>query len=325
MRKLYGLAALIILISGLSAEENPVKQGFDLSAGTSFGLLNGRADEIVYRAEGSDTKLSELRWYFTPLIYVGAELELGWRSPRSWGLFAEASFKYGFPGETGAMEDRDWVHSDYAEFLTHYSVHNNTTEKAALIDAGLGASFQILNNFLLKTYVSYSYMLFSWSAKGGSFLYPESAGGHVYYLPDNNGKAVEVGTYEQAWNIVSPGVSFSGGISRYFHFELSLRASPFIWCSTTDDHIQRGLLITGRAGGGLYIDSGLVLSFMPRDYLVLSLSAAYRNISRTRGDGVYSGNEVYDDYGTYSVRHKNILGAGYRAFDVGLSAEFRVF
>jgi outer membrane protease len=314
---------LILLTIGLSAQENPAGgPGLHFFAGSSLGMLQGRAGEIVYRDK--DNKLSELLWNFTPLVYIGGDAQLGWRSPRNgWGLFAGTSFKFGLPGETGVMEDRDWTHSRYPAFLTHYSVHDNTTETAVLFDMRIGASFRFLNTFMVKTYIAYNYMFFSWTAKGGSFLYPESSGdngGHGYWTTP-----VEVGTYEQSWSVITPGVSFYGAFNRYFNIELSLKASPFIWCGAEDNHILRNLIITSDMSGGLFFEPGLLFSFVPKDSFTLSLSVVYRSISGTRGNGVYSGDEVYKEYGTYSMTLENGLGAGYGAFDIGIGAAFRVF
>jgi outer membrane protease len=172
MGKLCFFVLLAALALGLFAEENQAND-LNLSMEASLGLLSGRGEELVYRDKDTDDKLSQLLWDFKPLVYAGLGIDFSWRKPENkWGVFTDALFKFGIPGGSGVMEDRDWMALNYPDFLTHYSVHDNRTEKAVLIDADIGASFQIFENFLLKTYISYSFMYFSWTANGGSLLYP---------------------------------------------------------------------------------------------------------------------------------------------------------
>jgi hypothetical protein len=76
--------------------------------------------------------------------------------------------------------------------------------------------------------------------------------------------------------------------------------------------------------GGLFIEPKLVFSWVPKDFLSLSLSASYRNISGTRGNGKY----VQQATGTTPASTKvynDISGVGYQAFDIALSARLRRF
>lgn len=285
-----------------------------LSLGASIGVLSGRSEEIVYRDGRTRDKLSQLLWDFKPLVYLGVDVLYGWQKPENqWGLFARTSFKFGIPGNSGVMEDRDWVALDYPDFLTHYSVHNNRTETAVLIDADIGASFQIFNQFLLKPFISYSFMSFAWRAKGGSILYPNSNGGHMYL------RAVDVITYQQNWNIISPGIAFYGVFNRYFSGEITLKMSPLVWCVAYDNHILRNLTIKDRLDIGFFIEPGLFFSFTPTDLFSLSLSVLYRNISYIRGD------ETRKQQGQPTAMVRNDKGAGYSAFDIGLTAKFSLF
>jgi outer membrane protease len=310
MKKTWFIIMSIAMAMELSAQD--YQHAFSLD--TSVGLLHGQAEEIVFRDGNSDDKLSQLLWNFKPLVYAGVDIRYNWQNPANkWGIFADALFKFGFPGETGVMEDRDWLVDRYTDFLTHYSVHDNKTESAILIDINAGVSFKIFK-FLLKPFLAYNYMNFSWTASGGSFLYPSSDGDHYYSLTDR-----DVGTYEQAWNIISIGVSFHGAFNRYFDTDISLKLSPFIWCTVKDNHILRSLIITGNLAGGFFVEPSLLFSFTPNNFFKLSLSAAYRYISGSRGDLEYREQGKTLDVPT------NIGGVGYSALDIGIIANFKIF
>jgi outer membrane protease len=304
------------MVTELSAQDYK----YTFSLGTSIGLLNGQAEEIVFRNENSDDKLSQLLWHTNPLVYAGIDLDFDWKkSGNRLGLFVNTSFKFGFPMETGKMEDRDWMDSRYTDFLTHYSVHNNKTDNAVMINANIGAAFSIFRKFLLKTYLAYDYMSFSWTANGGSFLYPkysDGSEGHRYL----NDQQLEVLKYKQFWNIVSPAVSFYGVFNRYFTAEISLKLSPFIWGGAEDNHILRQLEIMHSMQWGFFIEPEFVLLFKPEEWFSLVLSVSYKNISMTRGNGDYD----YNDGSTPDLTAKDMIGAGYSALDIGLIAKFRI-
>jgi outer membrane protease len=322
MKKWFLLVLSLAMAWELSAQETVFSlDNHDFVLGASIGLLSGVSEEIVYRDANTKNKLSQLLWDMKPLVYAGLDMNYAWRKPENrWGLFAYTSFKFGIPAKTGVMEDRDWI-AEYPDWLTHYSVHDNKTENAFLFDASVGASFQIFDRFLLKTSITYSLMYFSWKARGGSLLYPDwdtdgdgkSDGDHGYFI-----KPIDVITYKQTWNMVSPGISFYGEFNRYFNGEIAFKISPLIWCVGEDNHILRNLRITDKLDIGLFVEPSLLFSFTPKDFFTLSFSVSYRNISFIRGDGVYK------EAGKPARTYNNMLGAGYSAFDAGLTAKFRL-
>ncbi|MDR2068517.1 MAG: omptin family outer membrane protease [Spirochaetaceae bacterium] len=321
MKKVFLFGLSVVMVLALQSQEISTKwNDHTLFLGASVGLLNGTSEEIVYRDSKTRNKLSELLWDLKPLVYLGVDANYTWRKPENtWGIFADTSLKFGIPGKTGVMEDRDWMDARYSEFLTHYSVHDNKTENAVFFDTSVGASFQIFDRFLLKTYIAYDLMYFAWSATGGSLLYPDSYGGHGYYL-----RPIEVISYKQTWHMLSPGVAFYGEFNRYFNAEIAFKISPLVWCIGEDHHILRDLVITDTLDIGLFVEPRLLFSFTPKDYMTLSLSVLYRNMSFVRGDGVYRGDEVYKETGKSSQTVRNRLGAGYSAFDLGLTAKFKL-
>jgi outer membrane protease len=313
MRKIFFILFLLGINGGLPAED---PSNYSLSLNGSIGLLYGQSEEIVYRDEKTGDKLSQLLWDLKPLVYAGVEGKFRWQRPGSaWSIFADALFKAGIPGKTGVMEDRDWIALDYPQWLTLYSVHDNKTERAFLIDARSGVSFRFFREFLLKPSIAYHFMSFSWAARGGSFLYPSSYGDHAYQLsPDT------VISYEQTWHILSGGIAFYGAFNRYFDIELSLALSPLIWSRSVDNHILRNLVVTDKLNGGIFAEGGLRFSFTPMDSFALSLSAAYRHISGPRGNSTYD----YKDTGQRLI-YKDVGGAGYSALTGEITARFIIF
>jgi outer membrane protease len=285
-----------------------------LSVGASIGLLTGVGEEIVYGEDNSTDKLSQLLWHFEPLVYAGVDLRYNWEVSFDLNIFANGLLKYGIPGKTGVMEDSDWTDDRYADWLTHYSVSENHTKTALLFDADAGVSFALYYDYQIRAFIAYRFMHYAWVARGGSLLYPrneDGSEGHGYMT-----EPVDVVTYQQTWNIISPGVAFYGAFNSYFDIEISLKVSPFVWVGTIDEHLMRNLVITNELTGGLFIEPGLLFSFKPNDLMILSLSFSYRNISGPRGDSTYN-QEGYPEFVA-----ENMGGAGYSAFDIGIIARF---
>jgi len=313
------LFVLLLILAGFSVN---AQNGHLFSVGFSAGLLSGTSEEIVYRSSSANSYLSQLVWQLSPLVYAGIDIGYSWQGPANpesvfgkifSGFFVDASFKYGFPGDTGSMEDRDWIRQP-TWAVSHYSLHNNRTETAMLAGLDLGKSFTIFNEFRLSVFLSYNLMYYSFSARGGTFLYPELDGGHFYDSGSDN-----VVIYKQFWQILSPGITFYGGFNRYFDIELFFKASPLIKASSFDEHLSRDLqIINDPMYFGLYIEPGLVFTFKPPvSRFMLSISLNYKNISGTRGDSRYR-------YPANSNVYSRIGGAEYSAFDIGITAKIKI-
>ena len=313
---MYKTVLLIIigamLIGAISAEETAARNHF--SFGAVGGILYGQAEEIVYLNSSSSNYMSQLLWDMKPLVFMGAALEYVRQKPLvNFDFFIDASIKWGIPGlNAGIMEDRDWLGTNPA-WLTHYSTHDNRTTDAMLVEANMGVIFTITENIMLKTALSYRFMSFAWTASGGSVLYPATednpSTSHGYLQPD-----LDVISYQQEWHIVAPMISLYGQFNRFFNTEIAIKASPAIFFAGEDDHILRSLIFTSSYSNGLFIEPSLIFSWMLSDYFSLSLSAAYRHISGSRGDVRTTKNGI--DLGMT----RNTEGAGYAVFDVGLSA-----
>jgi outer membrane protease len=311
----------VAMIFNLSAKEH------NLSFGLGYGTLGGQVQEIVYRDSKSNQKLSELLWNFDSLNYIGADIKYSWLKPENkLGVFVNSLFKVGISDGADIMEDKDWLAyeltgNNYPNWLTNYSVHDSKVDSLNMIDLNLGMSILIFQKFLLKPYISYHYMHFKWTASGGSFLYPKIdldgdgiADWDHFYLT----QSIDVITYEQTWHIVGPGISFYGEFNRFFDIEIAFEVTPFIWCTAKDNHILRDLVITDTLEGGLFIEPSFLFSYKPTDHFVLSLSFAFREITKSRGDSKYK------EAGSSAFIEKNIGGVGYYAADIGIIAKYKL-
>ena len=313
------LAVLLIFVgfSAIAGDEN----GHIFSMGFSLGVLSGVSEEIVYRSSSTNNYMSQLVWSLNPLFYFGIDAAYSWRGPADpetafekvfSGFFFDASAKMGIPGDAGVMEDRDWIRQP-TWAVSHYSIHDTKTDKAVLAGLDIGKSFKLYNEFRLSVFFSYNVKYYEFYARGGTFLYPELDGGHFYDSSEEN-----VVTYRQFWQILSPGISFYGVFNDYFNVEISFKATPLIMASSFDEHLSRTLqIINDPMYYGLFIEPGFVFSFTPVSKFMLSFSLSYTDISGTRGNSRYR-------YPDNENIYRNVGGADYSAFDIGITAKFGI-
>ena len=314
LKKLAVLLIILISYNYIVIAQGTDKNGHSLSVATSFGLLSGEGEEIVYRRGSSDKMLSQFLWKFEPVFYIGAALNYGWQFPSGKiGFFIDTSFKYGIPNNLGSMEDRDWLQEAYPDFLSLYSVHNIKTETAILFDAHIGMSFSVTDNIIIKPFIFYGFMLFKWTAKGGSVLYPDY-GGH-FYLSDN----IVVGDYKQTWNIVGIGTSMHYIFNELFDTEPFIKISPLIWNTSVDNHFLRNLVITDTMVGGFFIELGLNFEIKIIKNLIASVYVSNRTIIYTRGDA------LWEEKGKQPVIYHNVSGGEYNALNIGISVTYKLF
>jgi outer membrane protease len=303
---------------------------YSFSLSSSFGILYGYSEELVYKHAGDDTLLSELIWDFKPLVYAGTALDFGRTNP--WerrGFFAGASVKYGFPLKTGAIEDRDWAAAG-DDYLTHYSRHDAWSQGTLLSDISLGFSFPFLKSLLLKPGIRFSYMYFSWNAQDGFTQYASKNGGD--YQPWDSGIAKNPVSgpgiiYSQHWFIFSPVLAAALKFDSRFFLDLYMAATPLIFCAATDDHLigfdlKKGRQFKDYLSWGLSLEGGAGFAFAPAAKFEIRLDWGFRYISgprgetywRTTGPGLTSSSFYLSGEG----------GAGLFIMDTGISAKIRL-
>jgi outer membrane protease len=303
------------------------KSSYTLSIAALTGFLYGRAEEIVYLNETSDTYLSQLLWDMKPLFYAGTSLKVSPVKPlERFGFFADLSLKSGIPSKTGSMEDRDWLNKVNAtnDGLTHFSSHDNYTQGAFLLDLSVGLSFPIAGRLLLKGYGVFSYMYFSWASRDGFTQYASKDTSGVYApwddtIPKSNhyGPAIN---YQQEWVILTPGLALYVPFPYGFSLDLSIQISPLLWCVILDDHFLTKTQYQDKTSGGLLFESHGEIAFALHPRLELSLSLGYRSIQGLRGP-TYTRKTGETD-GT--IGQNGSGGTGYLALDTGLSVKIRL-
>jgi outer membrane protease len=284
-------------------EENEKKREYGFTFGQKYGFIHGDAFEYVYPLPGEikGDLLSELKWEMKPIIYYGALMDFGRIDIMSRaGFFASASIKVGLPGDSGVMEDFDWMSSKNTD-LTHYSKHTNRTNELYWVDLALGASIPIKQYLYLKPFLSGSWMHFSFSARDGYTKYSRYNDSEQYYYSIDDKPYImslygEVIRYKQDWLLLALGIEAGSFYFSPFSFNLSFQISPITYCAAVDDHLLRDAVFMDFTGFGLYLEpkARITYTIKPVD---VSFEFAYRHIGRTMGDSYRKQNGDYNTNG----------------------------
>jgi outer membrane protease len=333
VRNITVFACLVIIFSGTQAitaqerSDNP----YAISLGYQFGFLYGQAEEIVYPSDTVAPLLSQLLWDIKPVFYNGLQLDFSRINPLlKWGFFGSLALKYGIPGKSGVLEDRDWL-SIENDALTNFSSHDNITNEVFMVDASAGIALPLWSRFLLKAYANYSYMRFRFSGMDGYGIY---ARGKTYkpgtyppvpitffpidedpILADYSGRKVI--NYTQEWMTLALGFSFHCYFNKYFSAGLSFQISPLIFSNNMDEHLPY-TQYNDRLWGRLLLEPGAVLSLSPTPWLTIALDCSWRRISGTRGASYVRA------YGARIYTQQGEAGAGLSILNTGLRLKVRL-
>jgi len=326
MRNITVFAVLVIILSGVSPVEADEANHYSFSVTPRFGMLLGRAEEIVY-STGTDyynDMLSQLLWDIKTIFYYGLDIELSPAQPlRKHGFFVNVSAKYAIPASSGFMEDRDWM-SVTNNALTIYSRHDNYVDEIFLFDVCAGYSFPVRSLLVLKPALAVSYMHFGFSGMDGygirareipnmpGYYYPIEESPEYYIF---SGKVI---SYSQDWLVLSTGFSAEINFLTKFFFKAGFNISPLIVCVDLDLHIERRRQFKDYLRRGFYYEPYASLSFAANKWIGVSLHASYRNISGTKG-AAYWRDIPTDPYFIPAGE----AGAGLSLLDTGLTVNIR--
>jgi outer membrane protease len=312
--KKFVFFVIITALFLVSAGAETRKMSWSISP--TLGFLYGHAEELVYKFPDRDLYLSELLWDLKPLFYIGLAADYGPNDPFKHGGFTAAlSIKYGLPLKTGVIENRDWVNYEH-NYLTHFSTHDLYSRGAFFFDISAGYSWQLSNNLAFLAYGEFTFKHLFWSGWNGYYQY--SPGG-AFAPPWNdtlpkvelNGEVIR---YIQNWFILAPGFSLNWKPHPLFSFSGSFSYSPLIYCRARDDHlVPPARTFHDYLYFGHYFKGNGELIFSTTENIDLSLNLSYTHISGTRGDTRTSG-----------IIIRQIAGAGYSAFGLGLAARIRL-
>jgi outer membrane protease len=310
---------MIFLSIPLAGEE--LIKGSTISMSPLFGFFYGQSGEIVYDNFGQNKQLSRLDWDMEPLFYLGGRLALSPSQPlEEWGLFFTLDMKFGVPGKTGTMEDRDWLALNHGN-ITNFSSHDNYTQKMISLGLRGGGSFPLLEKAALKIYGELLYTRFSFSARNGAGQYARKTGERIYEssLSIHTAFAGDVINYVQNWFVFSPGLSLFYPFHRFFSEELDCAVIPFVFITAEDRHLRTNVERRDYMRWGLFLEPGASFYFTPLEKFFLSLDFSYRFITGVKGKSfegtLGTGNHVLSSYKA---------GAGLSLFDISIGAGIRL-
>ena len=319
------LTLLGLPLGNLSAQGVP--KGLRVDSITGF--LWGHAEELVYQETGSPTLLSQLVWPLEGLFYQGSKLSYVSDDFGRFGFFTDLSLKFGFPGLTGTVTDKDWM-SPNGSYLTNYSAHDSHSEAALLVDFKLGYSFPLSRFLVLQPFLSYSSMDFRWTARDGFLQYGTYDSGSNTYGPWDPSlpKTSVYGTgmaYEQRWSFLAFGLDLGWNFLPRWTLTAGLGFIPGAACWDQDDHFLRLLQFNENLYGGYGLEPQVRLVFGGSKRIDLSLSVSYRYIQGLRGDSYFQGIGISGDtytmgsytyaVGTVYGPIKDSAGVSYQAWD----------
>jgi len=292
MRIVSLLTVLVIILFCAQPVQAQINKDYAFSLCPQFGFFYGHVEEMVYPPpENKADLLSLLLWDMKPVFYYGLLMDFSPVRPMErQGFFSGLSMKYGIPGPSGSMVDKDWLLKEYAG-ITNYSIHDNITKEIFLLDFLTGFSFPVRNILLIKSFVNISYMLFRFSGENGFGLYALDT--HPEYSFSG-----EVISYRQEWFYVAPGVSVGYGYNGNLSAEISFMITPLVLCADLDEHKGRNIQFRENMTGGVMIEPGLRLFMAVSKRLNISCDISWRYISGTRGltyrRPIGSGNYIQD-------------------------------
>jgi len=302
----------------VSAQEK-IGDSYTVSLSYQFGFIYGQAAEIVYPSNTKAEFLSELLWDIKPVLYNGLLLELSPARPAEKpGFFSGLSLKYGVPGNSGYMEDRDWM-SKESSALTHFSSHDNEIREMFLLDFSAGYSFPLARYLSLRPFINISYMCYRFSGSNGYGFYAKetSFGSGVYEPIDYSGPKYifegKVINYTQEWFHAAPGFSLGLFFLTYFYSELSFQISPLIICIDLDEHLRSNYQYRDYLRGGVLLEPAFRLSCAFSPWAELSAAFSWRFITGSQGE-----THVRSPIGTGTYIQQGIAGAGLSVMDTSL-------
>ena len=292
--------------------------GFSFSVGSSVGLVEGTASELVYYYPyGQKFKLSELTWDLKGVVVGGLHGSVGFSRWLRFNLGVWSALNEG----NGTMVDRDWKYAPGVavslepsdQNWTHESRHPDTSlDKGTMVDLNLSVLALPAGPFSLRGVVGYKHDTWNWSARGGTYIYTdEGFRDTTGAIPDS----WEVITYEQQYSIpyIGLGASWAWPV---FQLESHLLYSPLVSASDSDYHALRGVLFEGDFSRGTYVGLGLNATWAFARHWVATLGVEYESLSDLTGDVTIRGAEgygFYEDGGGVAVNALLFsLGAGYR-------------
>jgi plasminogen activator len=274
--------ALPAMAADLDAEDTLVVEEESIFTFTGgIGIVSLEANEFVYAAPGSDTRLSQLIWQSTaPMLTAGLDVNL----PEGWTLAAKAQVALG--GDS-YMEDYDWI-APWAtgtgdDDWSHRSQHEDTDLdwyfNGSIL---LGHDFAVSDNVTVNLNGGFKYTDVQWAAYGGSYVY--SSGGYrndVGDFPDG-----EAGiTYRQSFPALVAGID-AEMVQDQWTFGVSAQGGFTLYGIGDDHHWMRTPVLNfiDNLGSAPLLSVGASASYEVAEGMNLFLAGTAEKIFTARGD-----------------------------------------
>jgi outer membrane protease len=303
---------------------------YTLSIAPQFGLLYGQGEEQVFRDEDSGELLSQLLWDLKPLYYGGVKLDFAQKNPLAgFGFFSSLSFKFGFPMDSGVMEDRDWQGPGWE--LSNYSRHKVFSDGALIFDLAAGPHIPVGSFLALRLSLGLSYTRFAWTARDGYLRYGNRLSNNKYEaLKDSDPSRPVSGavvSYTQSCLFMPLGLFLMILPDRLFSGALWFYGGPVLKFAGTDEHFFRNSSTSygqfwDDMSGGYVLEPGGEFRFSPMERLSLRLYCSWRRVAAMphgKSLGRYTGN---GDWRWNSLG--NFSGGLFQTTDLGIGLEVRL-
>ena len=237
---------LIILLSTFSvfAEVELTEFSFAPEA----GFLNGKIIENVWNVQVSSTgntltftpttKMSRLDWKLENSFFFGAATDFTFNDKYT----VSFSFKNAVTGDSGIMEDYDWLKISNPDYLSRYSIHTNYINSFTQIEFSFKRLFFLTKNkaITIAPRIGFETQTFSFSGIGGWRTYDIDNWEKISF------ENTPVISYSQSFigSIIALDSDFN--FLKYFEAQLNLSA---VWTKKLDCydlHIKRNLLFNDR-------------------------------------------------------------------------------
>ena len=289
MRIVTLFAVFVIILFCARPVQAQINKDYSFSLCPQFGFFYGHVEEMVYPTNTKADLLSLLLWDMKPVFYYGFLMDFSPVKPMErQGFFSGLSMKYGIPGPSGIMEDRDWLSKQNTE-LTNFSSHDNIAKEIFQLDFSAGFSFPFSRALLVKTFVNISYMNFRFYGEDGYGIYARETPPYSgIYAPIDDapvemsflGKVIN---YRQEWFCAAPGISLGYVYKDLFLAEISFMVTPLVSCIDFDEHLLTNTQFGDDMRGGIMYEPGFRFSLGVSKWLGVSFDISWRYINGTRG------------------------------------------
>ncbi len=246
--------------------------------------LHGVVQEYSWKDSSSgnlDYMLSELLWDVDMLWTAGFDFLVNINN-----FEMTAGVAFGLPGESGKMEDSDWL-NDVQSQKTHYSEHDNYLRDYRNYDFSFGYVFEPSESWHVKPFLTLTHREFAFDSENGwhdyptgTYPYTEVGSGVDRNIGPSSGAAV---SYEQYMQYLSLGAEVAYIFEQSSEISLDISFLPLVISTARDDHWKRDLEIIEAMFGGYGFSGNLKGVFRLGKHISLNAGIGGTYITNLKG------------------------------------------